>query len=66
MARAVTGDRRRSHRTADAVVFVVGLSFAGAVLLFLSIPVVWAIIATVGIAVMTVRRVRDIHGNRAM
>ena len=66
MARPVTGDRRRSHRTADAVVFVVGLSFAGAALLLLSIPLVWAIIAIVGIAAMTVRMVRDIHGNRAM
>lgn len=59
-------ERRGSHGTTGAVVFVVGLSFAGAVLLVLSIPLGLAIPAVVVLTAMTVRMVRDIRGNRAM
>jgi hypothetical protein len=47
-------------------VFVVGLSLAGAVLLLLTIPLTLALLAIVGIALITVRMVKDIYGNRAM
>jgi hypothetical protein len=58
--------RQRQHGTAGAVAFVVGLCSAGAVLIVLSAPIVWGILATVGLAVAAVRMVRDIRGNRAM
>ena len=66
MARRVTDDRRRSHGTKEAVIFVVILSIAAAVFLVLSIPVVWAIVTIAGVAAIAVRMVRDIHGNRAI
>ena len=54
-----------SHGTGAAVVFVVAFSIAFSLLLFVSIPVVWAIPATAGIVAITVKMVRDIQGNRA-
>lgn len=62
----MTDERRHSRGTTDAVVFVVGLSLAGAVLLLLTIPLTLALLAIVGIALITVRMVKDIYGNRAM
>jgi len=48
------------------IVFVVSLSAAGAILLLLSIPTLWAVFATLGLAIAAFRMVRDIRGNRAM
>lgn len=59
-------ERRGQHGTTGAVVFVVALSGAGAILLLLSIPLGWAIVATLGIAAGGRRMVRDIRGGRAM
>jgi hypothetical protein len=57
-------EARQSHGTIGAVVFVVGLCCAGAVFLLLSIPLIWAILTTLGLAEGAVRMVRDIRGNR--
>lgn len=59
-------EHRRRQGTTGAVVFVVGLSCAGAVFLFLSVGPIWAILATLVLAAGAVRMVRDIRGNRAM
>lgn len=62
----MTDARRRQPSTTGAVVFVIGFSAAGAVFLFLSIPLLWAVLATLGLAAVAARLVLDIRGNRAM
>ncbi len=57
---------RRQPTTLAAAIFVIAFACAAAVLLFLSVPVIWAVLATIGLAAADVRLVRDIHGNRAM
>jgi hypothetical protein len=66
MAGAVIDTRRGSHGTTGAVVFIVLLCSAGAIFLLLAIPLVWAIIATLGLAAAAVRMVLNVRGNRAM
>jgi hypothetical protein len=62
----VTAASRRDHGTTGTIVFVVGLRGAGAILLWLSIPMLWAVLATLALLVAAVRMVHDIRGGRAM
>jgi len=66
VAGRVTTADRRERGTIWTIVFVVSLSAAGAILLLVSIPKLWAVLATLGVAIATARTVRDIRGNRAM
>ncbi|MCC7416793.1 MAG: hypothetical protein IT176_06585 [Acidobacteria bacterium] len=67
MAGIPTADAvRHEHGTLPAVLFVVCLCAAAAVLLFLSVPLPWAILAAIVLAAVAARLIRDIHGNRAL
>jgi hypothetical protein len=50
--------------TTSTCVFIVGLCVAAAVLLLLSVPLFWAVIATVGLAAAAFKMVNDVRGGK--
>ncbi len=50
--------------TTSTCVFIVGLCVAAAVLLLLSVPLFWAVIATVGLAAAAFKMVKDVRGGK--
>jgi len=50
--------------TTPTCVFIVALCVAAAVLLLLSVPLFWAVIATVGLAAAVFKMVKDVRGGK--
>lgn len=50
--------------TTSTSVFIVALSCAAAVFLFAALPILWAGLATAGLAAATLHMVRDVRGGK--